>query len=208
MPSLFCQGSLKEPVCPLSAGWQCGTLQNPKLPPWGGYGWSSEEGEELQAASTARTIMNRATCSVGASFCATGFSFKCLQNTILNSPYCKIKTLLCKETRSKQLLFPCTLYLFCVLDIATFRNFPSPEQDLPPVAASVSFGFTTLLIWMSCYLLPDPLFSKHFSLYKAFFQLFIFWRFMHNYVPGIFVNPQMVLRLHWLMHQPLYMLRT
>lgn len=69
-------------------------------------------------------------------------------------------TLLCMETWNKQGFFLSILYLSCVLDLSTFRNSPSPEQDLPPAALLVSLGFTTILVWMSCYFLTD-LFSAN-----------------------------------------------
>lgn len=100
------------------------------------------------------------------------FILSVFQNSTVNSPYSKTKPLLYREPRNTQLFFLCTLYLFCILDIATLRNLQSLEQDLSPVA--VSLEFRTHLIWKSCYFFPDLFFCKHFSLYKAFFQLFIF----------------------------------
>lgn len=44
---------------------------------------------------------------------------------MLNSSYCKIKHF-CAGKQNKQLFFLFTLYLFCVLDVSTFRNLVSP----------------------------------------------------------------------------------
>lgn len=139
-----------------------------------GFVWLELRGGRCDThASACWTILNQTTCSVGTLFRATGFS--CVfQNSMLNSSYCKTKHFCAGKHRTNSfsfsLLFTCSVSLM----------YPHLGTYCPPVAVLASLRLTTFLIWMSCYFLTDLLFSKHFSLYKAFFQLFIFWRFMHN----------------------------